>query len=156
MPKWSLSAARLGVSAGLILAAWLLSTCGSPLATQSQGAAAGDVLVEYRRTGGIAGFDDHLIVRATGEATLEKKSGVREVFAVDESMVARLQQAVEDAGFFDLNSEYRPAQIIPDALTYRITAQAGGRRHTVETTDGAIPDTLAPVIDELNQIIAKR
>jgi len=156
MPKWSLSAARLGLSAGLILAAWLLATCGAPLATQSQGAATGNVLVEYRRTGGIAGLDDHLIVRTTGEATLERKGGVREIFTVDEDVVARLQQTVEDNGFFELKSEYRPAQVIPDALTYRITFQAEGRRHTVETTDGAIPVRLAPVIEELNQIIAKR
>ncbi|MFQ5342327.1 MAG: protealysin inhibitor emfourin [Anaerolineae bacterium] len=156
IPKWSLSAARFGLSVALILAAWLLATCGAPLATQSQGAATGDVLVEYRRTGGIAGYDDHLIVRTTGEATLEKKGGVRDIFTVDEDVVARLQQTVEDARIFDLKSEYRPAQVIPDAFTYRIAFQAEGRRHTVETTDGAIPDQLVRVIDELNQIIAKR
>lgn len=156
MPKWSLSVARLSLSAGLILAAWLLSTCGAPSSTRPEGASGGGMLVEYRRAGGIAGFNDHLIVRPTGEVTLEKKGGVREIFTVDAAVVAKLQQTVEESGFFDLESEYRPARIIPDALTYRITAQAGGRRHTVETTDGAIPEQLAPVIEELNQIIAQR
>lgn len=155
VPKWSLSVARLGLSAGLIVAAWILSTCGAPSSTRSE-EAGGVVLVEYRRAGGIAGFNDHLIVRPTGEVTLEKKGGVREVFTVDDAVVAKLQQTVEEIGFFDLESEYRPARIIPDALTYRITCQADGRRHTVETTDGAIPERLAPVIDRLNQIIAER
>ncbi|MFQ5595033.1 MAG: protealysin inhibitor emfourin [Anaerolineae bacterium] len=156
IPKWSLSVARLSLSAGLILAAWLLSTCGAPSSTRSEGASSGDVLVEYRLTGGIAGLNDHLIVRSTGEVILENKDGVREVFTVDEAVVGKLQQTVEETGFFDLESEYRPARIIPDALTYQITFQADGRRHTVETSDGAIPEQLAPIIDELNQIIAKR
>jgi len=154
IPKWSLSLARLGVSAGLVLTAWLLATCGSPPSTSSHEAAGSDILVEYRRTGGIAGFDDYLIVRRNGEATLEKKGGVREIITLDENMISRLQQAVNKAEFFDLDSQYRPARVIPDAFQYRITYQDDGRRHTVETTDGAIPEQLAPVLDELNRIIA--
>lgn len=155
IPKWSVSVARLGVSVSLLLAAWLLATCGSPPIPSSNGSTSGDMLFEYRRTGGIAGLDDHLTVRATGEATLEQKGGIRNTFTLDESTVSRLQRTVDEAEFFKLDSQYRPARPIPDAFLYRITYQNATRRHTVETTDGAIPEQLAPIIDELNQIIAQ-
>lgn len=153
--KWSLSVLRLSVSAGLILAAWLLATCGAPSGSSSKAAIGEGVLVDFRRTGGIAGFDDHLIIRAGGDVTLERKGGVRHVFTVDKTVVLRLQQAIEEAGFFELASQAHPAEIIPDALIYRITCQTDGRRHTVETSDGAIPQQLMPLIDELNQITAQ-
>ncbi|RME46476.1 MAG: hypothetical protein D6791_08185 [Chloroflexi bacterium] len=156
MPNWSLSLVRLGISAGLVLGAWLLATCGTPPSTSSSTiAAGGDILIEYRRTGGIAGFDDHLVIRKTGEATLQSKDGATQVFTVDAGTVSSLQHTIEQAGFFDLESRHRPGQIIPDALQYRITCQAGGRRHTVETSDGVIPEPLIPVIDQLNQIITE-
>lgn len=153
--KWLTAIARLGLSAVLLLAAWLLATCGAPQSSPSNASADDNVLVEYQRTGGIAGFDDQLIIRTSGETTLKQKGEQRETFTLNERTVSKLRQMLNKAEFFKLNSQYRPARIVPDALMYHITCQSDGRRHTLETTDGAIPEQLAPVLDELNQIIIK-
>lgn len=152
IPRWSRPIVRLSLSAGLIVAAWLLATCGGP----PRGTAAGSqVLVEYRRTGGIAGLDDHLVIASDGQATLARKGGQRETFAVEKDTLANLREILDEVGFFELEDEYRPERLIPDALSYQITYQQGGRRHTVETTDGSIPEEVMPILDELNQIIAE-
>ncbi len=155
IPKWPPPIARLSLSAGFLLVAWLLATCGAPSGPPSDRSTGGEVLVEYWRTGGIAGLDDHLVIRANGEAALEQKGGQQETFTLDQSTLSSLQQTLNEAGFFELDSQYRPPRTIPDAFQYRITYQREGRRHTVETTDGAVPEELVPVLDELNQIIAQ-
>lgn len=153
--RWSTSIARLILSIGLLLAAWLLATCGAPSGDVSNASSTDRILIEYQRTGGIAGFDDHLVIRANGEATLEQKGGRGESFTLDESTLSELRQSLDEAGFFGLNGQYRAANVIPDALQYRVTYRAEGRRHTVETANGAVPEQLAPVLDVLNRIIAE-
>lgn len=155
IPTWSRSVMRLALSVGLILAAWLLATCGGPARTRSDASAGGDVLLVYRRTGGLAGLNDQLTIHANGKVTLQQKNGRQDAFMLDDSTLSGLMKTLDSASFFQLESRYEPGRTIPDALNYEITYRNAGRRHTVTVTDGAIPQQLAPLLDQLNEIMAE-
>lgn len=151
-------AARLILSAGLVLLAWLLATCGAPgapAAPAGPASADADVLVEYRRTGGIAGLNDHLIIRSDASATLQQKGQPDAAFTVDPQVLDDLKQTLEAADFDALAGVHEPGRAIPDAFHYTVVYTTDGGRQTVEATDGAIPDDLAPVLDQLNTIISQ-
>lgn len=59
-----------------------------------------------------------------------------------------LQRLIQDSGFFKIpeNIEGRPTM---DGYQYRITIRAGQSNHTVRTSDGTMPGSLRPLVDEL-------
>ena len=107
-----------------------------------------DTLIDYKRTGGIAGLDDHLIIRTGGQAVLTQK-GKRSEFMVPRAQIEQLIQALDDANFTKLNKEYLPEREGNDLIEYWITY----KKHRVHTMDTAIPEELTPVLELLNQII---
>jgi hypothetical protein len=149
------TAVRLGLSAGLVLAAWLLATCGAPGVPASETGADTAVLVDYHRTGGIAGLGDHLVVRTDGTASLQRKGEAEVNFTLDPQTRADLEQTLAARDFVALAGSHEPGRAIPDAFHYKVTYAGAGGRHTVETSDGAIPNDLAPVLDVLNKIISQ-
>ncbi len=62
---------------------------------------------------------------------------------------------VEDAEFFDL-PEMPGAGLesiaIPDALSYKVTVEVAGVKHTVETSENNAPSRLQPLLQELDQL----
>jgi len=133
----------------LLLAAlpWLAPSCGvaaNPGAT----ATAPSRLVEFTRTGGFAGVDDHLIVYTDRQAALRQKSGQSQ-FEVDRETYDRLRLQLEQAGFADLEEDYRAKPGAADLFTYAVTY--GGR--TVRAQDTAVPAPLQPVIGTLHEIV---
>lgn len=109
------------------------------------------VLIEYHRSGGFAGFDDHLIIREDGETILTRK-GQRFGFTLDPATLNRLADLFTTTGFMQLRREYLPQRPGRDLFTYVVTY----RGHTVRTMDGAIPPSLEPVLEQLDQIVESR
>jgi hypothetical protein len=107
------------------------------------------VLVEYHRTGGIAGFDDRVVVHENGSAKVSRSGDVSVVTVQPESL-ALIRAAVESEAFLSLEPEYTPSEPGADRFTYEVTA---GEK-TVRAQDGAVPEALAALISELNGIIA--
>ncbi len=105
--------------------------------------------VEFHRTGGIAGFDDRLIVDANGQATLTRRTG-KTTFALDGDTFKRLQTALNDSGFTALPENSMPSRPVPDGFLYEITYK--GR--LVRTGDPAVPGSLQPAVAILNSIIS--
>lgn len=105
-------------------------------------------LIEYRRSGGFAGRDDHLIIEKNGETTLTRKAE-RYTFTLNSDLINHLQNLFVEANFFQLRKEYLPARQGSDLFTYEITYQG----HTVQTMDGAIPPSLNLILEALNQIV---
>jgi hypothetical protein len=62
----------------------------------------------------------------------------------------RWHRLVADAGFFDLPASADPGPA-RDAFAYQVTVEEGGRRHSVRTTDAAVPPALRPLLDQLRQ-----
>lgn len=113
-----------------------------------------NVLVNYHRSGGIAGVQDRLTVYYDGRCELQRKRGQRE-FTLEPDYLGRLKSLLEKANFPTLKEEYL-TPVGADLMDLIITYQAEGKKYTVHTDDIAIPDALQPVIVELNQIIAER
>ncbi len=105
--------------------------------------------IEYRRTGGIAGFNDHLLIDANGHATLTRRAGKLE-FDLAPAEWAKLRQAFADAGFASIPADStRKPYLVPDELSYVLVYA----QHTVKTSDTAIPDKLQPVMQMLAGIV---
>lgn len=107
-----------------------------------------DVLVSYSRTGGFAGFSDHIVVYRDGSATVTRKETVASVTIPDETL-RQVCFFLEQAHFPLLNDEYPAPQEGADYFTYSVTY--GGK--TVVTEDTGIPAVLAPIFEILNGII---
>lgn len=105
------------------------------------------VLVEYHRSGGIAGFDDHLVIHENGSASLTTRRGSEE-FMVNRSTRDQIHHLFDQAQFSRLHDEYPAPQPGADYFTYVITY----RGHTVTTEDTGVPEELEPIIRLLNDL----
>ena len=113
-----------------------------------------DRLLEFRRTGGRAAIDDHLVVDRDGHAMLRTPMGTRQL-ELGPGAVEQLQRELETAGFAELPEELRRApeadQPQPDVVEYVITA-AG---HTVRALGSALPPELVAVVETLNVVLER-
>ncbi|MCB0115852.1 MAG: hypothetical protein KDD84_17245 [Caldilineaceae bacterium] len=106
------------------------------------------IWIDYQRSGGFVGFDDHLTVLNTGEATLTRKS-TQFTFTLDDATISQLQGQLDVAVFSELRREYLPERQGADLITYTIIVNG----HRVKTMDGAMPEPLKPIVKSLNEII---
>jgi len=119
--------ASLLVAIGVILFAMFQALTGCGVRSKE------DVMLEYQRTGGIAGLDDRLVIRAGGKAILTRKDEHSE-FELTSCQISTLKQQLEESEFRSLRRLYKP-------------------EHTVRASDGVIPEALRPVLDSLNAIV---
>lgn len=112
------------------------------------GVSSSETLIEYRRSGGFTGLDDHLVIKEDGEAILTSKSE-RSEFTLNSDTINRLQALFEEAEFSRLRKEYLPSRQGSDLYEYVVTYKG----HTVRTMDGAVPPSLQPLLEALNQIV---
>jgi hypothetical protein len=106
------------------------------------------VLIEYQRSGGIAGRTDHVVIRGDGTARLSRRADTADLTIPADSL-ARLRALLGRIPFDSLRAEYLPPR--PGADLYEYIIIYGGRR--VRTMDTAIPADLAPLIESLNAIL---
>jgi hypothetical protein len=107
------------------------------------------VLVDYIRTGGIAGMDDHMVVFSNGQTvfTTRQKSGEFTMSAEDRSWVEKL---IRQADFPNLSSSYPAPSQGADYFYYTLTV--GDKTVLTETT--GIPASLAPLISRLEELLS--
>jgi hypothetical protein len=109
-----------------------------------------NILLDYQRTGGLIGLDDHLTIDMDGNAVLIRKNAQAE-FTLDIKSLNRLETLFRDATFAGLKKSYLPSQPGADLIEYTITYNG----YTVRTMDTAIPEILQPILDSLNQLVEK-
>ena len=107
--------------------------------------------LEYKRSGGFAGLNDHLIIDDNGTASLKRKTIASE-FTVSETNMDQLRRMLEEIEFRQLEEEYLPAQQGADYIEYQIIYNG----HSVRTQDTAVPESLKPIIDLLTSICDSR
>jgi hypothetical protein len=105
------------------------------------------LLIVFDRTGGFAGFQDHLAINSSGHATLTRRSGTYE-FDLSASELNALSAALRSASFGDLPEDSMPKAIPSDAFTYVVTFEG----HTVRTADSAVPDSMETAVLALGKI----
>jgi hypothetical protein len=114
-----------------------------------------DILVEYKRTGGIAGFQDQMVVFEKGQVVYSRKDNYsRKVnagtFTVPAETLHRIRALLENADFPALAPHYPAASPGADYFFYSLTY----REKTVTTETGGIPPRLEPVIMQLDALLA--
>jgi heat shock protein HslJ len=105
-------------------------------------------LIEFSRTGGFAGFDDHLVLSSDGSGTVTRKETVRSI-QVPEPVMRKLTAHLIGADFVSLDDRYPATREGADYFTYSLTY----RGKTVVTEDSGTPAVLVPIIITLNEII---
>jgi hypothetical protein len=108
-------------------------------------------LVEFQRSGGIAGQTTKLVVQENGEALLFARGDTvdREVPG---DTLARLKTLLQGIPFDALRAEYQPPQSGADRYEYTIAH----RGHRVRMYDGTVPPEVQPLIDVLNGLVRSR
>ncbi|MCQ8894010.1 MAG: META domain-containing protein [Methanolinea sp.] len=105
-------------------------------------------LVEFWRTGGFAGMNDHLVILPDGTAVLERKEYTAS-FLLPPAVLQSLEEDLAASGFGALAPSYRAPPGSADYFTYQITYKG----KTVTADDGAVPPALLPVIEALTQLV---
>ena len=105
------------------------------------------IVVEYNRSGGLAGLDDRLVIFDNGVAVVATKTVSRQI-VLNASDVARISDLFREAGFTGLQENY-PAHHGADLLHYSVTY--GNKTVALEET--AYPEAMQPVIKELDRIL---
>ena len=124
----------------------LVLACGPVPAGKMDTPSSAAILVAYDRTGGFASFEDHLILREDGRASVRRRGGEGEV-ALDAKRLSKVRSALDAVDFSALRDEYRADGA--DLFTYRIAA----RGRTITFMDSAVPPPLEPVLRLLNEIV---
>jgi uncharacterized lipoprotein YehR (DUF1307 family) len=107
-----------------------------------------ELFLEYDRTGGLIGLNDHLTIDFEGNAVLKRKNSQTE-FKLDIETLKRVGISLNNANFTQLNQSYSPSLQGADLIEYTITYNG----HSVQMTDTAVPEIMQPILDSLNQII---
>ena len=68
------------------------------------------------------------------------------------SVAQRLHGLLTESKFFDV-PVVESLTTGPDEYEYVITVVAGNSIHTVHVSDSSMPDSLRPLVDELNQLV---
>jgi hypothetical protein len=106
------------------------------------------ILVDYYRTGGIAGFNDRLVIFDNGIALVSSRTTNSEV-DLNQTDIDGIIILFNQAQFSTLERNYSARHGSADLIKYSISYE----NKTVNTEDTAIPPSLKPVIAELNRIV---
>ena len=137
----------------VVFIGFLMGYACSPEPTPSNG---NGLMLTYERSGGFAGLLDELTIYYNGHCEL-KRNGHETEFTLNSSELESLENLIEQVNFLELEGNYLPGNVIPDAFEYVISYHTeDGTRYAVRTRTTAIPEVLAPLLNELSQIVARR
>ncbi len=101
-------------------------------------------LIEFQRSGGIAGREDRVVVMSDGTAQLSRR-GVAADFRVAPDTLTELRALIERVDFRAMRDEYLPTRRGADLYEYVLTCK--GR--SIRTMDTAVPAELQPLVQLL-------
>ncbi|NYT07602.1 MAG: hypothetical protein GKC05_05025 [Methanomicrobiales archaeon] len=128
----------------------LSAGCSSPPADTGGKPQPPGILVQYQRTGGIAGFNDQMVVFENGQVVYSRNTGSG-TFTLTEDSLGELEELLEAADFPSLAPDYPAENPGADYFFYVITYD--GTTVTAET--GGEPPELIPVIMRLDTLLAE-
>ena len=107
-----------------------------------------EIVVEYNRTGGIAGFQDHMVVFGNGQVVYSRKEGAG-TFTIPNDSVQSIRDILDNADFPALAPHYPAPNPGADYFFYSITYQG----KTITTETGGIPPSLLPIVNRLDTLL---
>jgi len=132
----------------LILALVVVSGCLGSKTPPVSRPQAPSVLVDYYRTGGLAGLDDRLVIFDNGVAVVSSKT-VNQEIEINKTDIERIVTLFNQSQFPMLAGNYSARPGNADLIKYTISYH----NKTVNAEDSVIPPSLQPLIDELNRIL---
>jgi Emfourin len=96
---------------------------------------------QFARTGGFAGM--HLATTIDSDALPAQEAQA-------------LQQELAAARFFSLPNQIKEQGGGADRFQYEITVDDGKQQHSVVVSEGAVPDTLQPLVQHLERLARTR
>jgi hypothetical protein len=93
--------------------------------------------IEFVRSGGFAG------ILLSARIDLEK-------LPPDESAILELR--INEANFFNLPEQIKPALPMPDGFEYQVTVSSPQRTHTVTVSESLVTDQLRPLLEYLTDL----
>jgi len=139
---------RIIILTAFILAAGLMCGCLGIKASPVSRDEAPAILVDYQKSGGIAGLDNRLVIFTNGAGLISGKNVNREI-SFDQSELSRIDEIFSSSGFSQLEPSYTSRRGGTDLIKYSIRY----KNITVTTEDTAIPSPLQPVIEEMNHVM---
>lgn len=133
----------------VLAASIFLAGCATDIPGPVNSHTAPKVLVQYGRTGGIAAFDDRLVIFDNGQAVYSRGNKTGE-FTISADQLSELQRLLENADFPSLAPSYPAPSPGADYFLYSITY----REKTVSTETGGVPDALLAVFGRLDALLA--
>ena len=94
--------------------------------------------ISFERTGGLAGI--------TVKGTLDSST-------LSLRAAHRLQQLLNQSGFFDLPATLSSGQPGPDRFSYKVTVETDQGKHTVKAEEAALPDAMRPFLEFLTRSV---
>jgi hypothetical protein len=115
-------------------------------------------LIAFRKSGGAPARTREIVLYPDGRVSFGGPDLGKEMYAhvprkMNDAQIARLRKTLDHANFFRMSSAQ--GEPPPDARAYEIVARAGNRVNTVTVFDGAIPDVLTPLIQQLSALMPK-
>jgi hypothetical protein len=108
-----------------------------------------DLLVEYWRSGGFAGLDDHLVISKDGHVKITRHDKSHE-YDLGQEKLAQTRHLLDSIDFSSLDSSYEATGQGADLIEYKIWYDG----HLIRATDTAIPADLVPLFEHLDGILS--
>jgi hypothetical protein len=144
--------AMLRIAVILATALLLASGCGEEGDSAAESSPASlSAELRYVRDGGFAGDHDVLVIRPDGHARVTRQRGRDASFELSRQEIAKVAKAVAGAKLDELDPKSTSPKPVPDAFVYTVSYR--GRK--VETDDAAMPDSLAPLRQQLDLLVTK-
>lgn len=106
------------------------------------------VLVELRRSGGVAGIDEQVLVNLDGSYSVAR-GGVVTTGQLEREELATLLGALEAVQLDERSGEYLPEDVCCDRMAYEVIYRNLVGSYKVDTMDGAVPEWLQPILDRM-------
>lgn len=129
----------------LFLASAVLCACDQPGAPPT--AEPGAILLTFERLGGIAAFEDRLVIAAGGEYHLSRRGQPERLGTLGAERRVQLQSWASRFAAFTLTLEDNPNG--PDNMTRRVVWAGSGKTVPGETEQQVMFDWAAALLDEL-------
>lgn len=115
-------------------------------------------LIAFRKSGGASASAREIVLYPDGRVSFGGPDLGKEMYAhvprkMNDAQIARLRKTLDHANFFRMSSAQ--GEPPPDAFAYEIVARAGNRVNAVHVFDGAIPDALTPLLQQLRALMPK-
>jgi len=136
------------LSIGLLLALAALCTCDRPRTRPTL--EPGAVLLSYERTGGIAGFQDRLVIGADGEYYFDSQGHPERIGTLSAERRTQLQSWLENWSAFTLTLEDNPGG--PDNMKREVIWNGAGKTTPTQAEQREVLQWVSALLDELSAV----